>query len=241
MRSTFRFRWLPFLACTLAALLGIALGNWQTRRAVEKEGIASLLAKRAALPPVNLNSGVPDPDTAEFRRATVQGAFRQDWALYLDNRPQAGKAGFYVLMPLRMRNSDQHVLVARGWVQRDVRDRTALPPLATPEGEVSVEGVIRKEIGQVLQLGNPALPQPNAILQNLNLQEFSEASKIAAAPLLLEQTSELPDGLVRDWPKPSSGADKHRGYAFQWYALAATALIFFVVSGFSGTRETQKK
>jgi len=25
--------------------------------------------------------------------------------------------------------------------------------------------------------------------------------------------------------------EKHRGYAFQWYALAAMAFIFFVVTG----------
>ena len=28
------------------------------------------------------------------------------------------------------------------------------------------------------------------------------------------------DGLVREWPDPGSGVDKHLGYAFQWYALA---------------------
>lgn len=241
MRSTFRFRWLPLLACTLAILAGIALGNWQTRRAVGKERIESQLTERAALPPMNLNSPAISSDAAEFRRATVRGTFRKDWPLYLDNRPYAGKPGFYVLMPLRLEGGDRHVLIARGWLPRDVRDRTALPPLVTPDGEVVVEGVIRQHVGQVFQLGTPELPRPGAILQNLNLQEFSEASKMATAPLLLEQTSELPDGLVRDWPKPSLGADKHRGYAFQWYALAATALIFFVVSGLSGTRETQKK
>lgn len=241
MRSTFRFRWLPLLACMLAALTGIVLGNWQTRRAVGKERMESSQTERAALPPLDLTSPAFDPDAAEFRRATVRGIFRKDWPLYLDNRPYAGKAGFYVLMPLRLEGGDRHVLIARGWLPRDVRDRTALPPLVTPDGEVIVEGVIRKHVGQVFQLGAPEQPRPGAILQNLNLQEFSEASKIATAPLLLEQTSELPDGLVREWPKPSLGADKHRGYAFQWYVLAATALIFFFVSGFSGTRETQKK
>ena len=37
---------------------------------------------------------------------------------------------------------------------------------------------------------------------------------------------------ARDWPLPSAGVDKHRGYAFQWYALAATAFLFFLVTGF---------
>jgi surfeit locus 1 family protein len=37
---------------------------------------------------------------------------------------------------------------------------------------------------------------------------------------------------VRGWPRPSTGVEKHRGYAFQWYALAGMALVFFVVTGF---------
>jgi len=40
------------------------------------------------------------------------------------------------------------------------------------------------------------------------------------------------DGLVRDWPAPDFGVEKHRIYMLQWYALAALAaglwLLFFV-------------
>jgi cytochrome oxidase assembly protein ShyY1 len=44
--------------------------------------------------------------------------------------------------------------------------------------------------------------------------------------------------LLRVWPSPSSGIDKHRGYAFQWYALAAMAILFFVITGFrSGSKQ----
>jgi surfeit locus 1 family protein len=31
---------------------------------------------------------------------------------------------------------------------------------------------------------------------------------------------------VRDWPAPALGVERHKGYAFQWYALAAMAVIF---------------
>ena len=40
------------------------------------------------------------------------------------------------------------------------------------------------------------------------------------------------DSMARDWPPPEAGIDKHRGYAFQWYALAALALLFYVMTGF---------
>jgi cytochrome oxidase assembly protein ShyY1 len=43
--------------------------------------------------------------------------------------------------------------------------------------------------------------------------------------------------LVREWPAPGTGVDKHRGYAFQWYALAAMAALFFVMTGFRSGRK----
>jgi cytochrome oxidase assembly protein ShyY1 len=51
-------------------------------------------------------------------------------------------------------------------------------------------------------------------------------------PIVLQQTSEAADGLARVWGRPDTGADKHRGYAFQWYALATTIFIAYVAFSF---------
>jgi cytochrome oxidase assembly protein ShyY1 len=82
-----------------------------------------------------------------------------------------------------------------------------------------------------MQLGAIDAPRPHAIVQNLDIAGFAAASQLKMAPILLEQLSDTQDGLVRDWPVPSTGVEKHRGYAFQWYGLAAMAFIFFVVTG----------
>ena len=42
-------------------------------------------------------------------------------------------------------------------------------------------------------------------------------------PVVVEQTSAGEDGLVRRWPAPGAGADKHRIYMVQWYTFAALA------------------
>ncbi len=232
MRFTFRFRWLPFAAAVVVAAIGIALGHWQTRRAQEKDAIEARLTVREAAPPLALNAGMPDAGEAEYRRAILRGEFVRDWTIYLDNRPYQGAAGFYVLMPFRLAASGQHILVARGWVKRDIGDRTRMPEIPTPAGMTEIEGRLRRNPGHVLQLGRAEPLRPGAIVQNVDLQEFAQASKLDIAPLMLEQLNDTHDGLIRDWPRPSGGADKHRGYAFQWYALAATALVFFVVTGF---------
>jgi cytochrome oxidase assembly protein ShyY1 len=102
---------------------------------------------------------------------------------------------------------------------------------------VRSEGVVRRAPGRTLELGEAGTLRPGSIMQNLTLDQFGQASGLRMKPFVLEQTTDTQDGLVRDWPKPSSGMDKHFGYAFQWYALAATAFLFFLITGFRRGRK----
>jgi cytochrome oxidase assembly protein ShyY1 len=237
MPIKFRFRWIPFLAAALAVALGVSLGQWQTRRATEKEQIERKLSERQSAPALTPGATPVSVDDVEFRRVRVRGEFMQGWPIYLDNRPYQGAAGFYVLMPLKIAESNLHVMVARGWVKRDIADRSKLPPLVTPAGVLELEGVARRGPGHVMQLGTPEPLRPGAIIQNVDIAEFEQASKLPMQPFVLEQSTDMQDGLIRDWPKPSAGVDKHKGYAFQWYALAATAFLFFIVTGFRSGRK----
>lgn len=231
-----RFRWRPVaLAATVVAVaLGLALGQWQTRRAAEKEAIATRWLARESAAPLELQAGVLPADELEYRRVRVKGEFIRNWPVYLDNRPYQGQAGFYLLMPFRIAGSSQYLMVARGWLPRNSAERTRMAPFATPEGNIEIEGILKRSPARLLQLGNPAMLQPNAIVQNLDLAEFARASRLPLLPFMLEQSGPpLPrDNLVRDWPPPSSGIGKHRAYAFQWYALAAMALVFYAATGF---------
>lgn len=232
MPMKFRFRWIPFVAAAFAAAIGISLGQWQTQRAAEKESIEAKLSARESAAPVRLSPTPPAVDEVEYRRVAISGEFLGEWTVFLDNRPYKGAAGFYVLTPLKLAGSDRYVLVARGWAKRDIADRTKLPSIATPRSMVGIEGIARRNPGHVLQLGNAEPLRPGAIVQNVDIGELAQAARLQMLPFIIEQTTDMQDGLVRDWPRPSTGVDKHRGYAFQWYALAAAALIFFVVTGF---------
>jgi cytochrome oxidase assembly protein ShyY1 len=232
---TFQFRWIPFAAAMFVMVVGIMLGNWQTRRAAEKIAIEHSITERGAQPSVDLNRPFSSSDI-EYRRVSAEGVFMADWPVYLDNRPYQGKAGFTLMMPLRLTKADSVVLVARGWFPRNAAERTLLPGIPVPSGPVRIEGVAHYSAGHVLQLGQAAAIEPGAIVQNLEPTEFARVSKLPLQHFIIEQTSDTSDTLVRDWPQASAGVDKHRGYAFQWYALAATALVFFLVTGFRRAR-----
>jgi surfeit locus 1 family protein len=232
MRLHFRLRWIPLIATLLVAGIGIALGNWQTRRAEEKIAIADSIAARSQLDPLPVQTLPENAVPEEFRPITATGTFVKDWPVYLDNRPLNGKAGFYLLMPLRVAGSERVVLVQRGWFPRDPQDRQRLPSIPVSHEEVKLIGRVRTSVGKLMQLGETPALTPGAIVQNVNIEALAAASKLPLQNFIIEQTNDLGDGLVRDWPLPSAGVDTHRAYAFQWYALSAAAFLFFIVTGF---------
>ncbi|MGX4642863.1 SURF1 family protein [Massilia sp. SYSU DXS3249] len=250
MRLAFRFRTIPFVATVLLVTLGIALGNWQMRRADEKMAVAARIAERGHSEPVVLGgaSGVQahdrvgtsaHPTDIEYRRVQMTGEWVAGWPVFLDNRPQGGRAGFYLAMPFKIAGSDAHVLVLRGWLPRDPSEYTRLPQFATPAGTVTIEGIATLGAGNVMQLGTPGALTPGAIVQNLTTAEMEQASGLRLRPFFVQQAGPAApgEGLVRDWPVPGSGVDKHHGYAFQWYALALMAVLFFVITGFRSGRK----
>ncbi len=231
MRLSFRFRFIPFIAAVVVAIIALSLGNWQTRRAEEKQNLAHEQAQQAALPPLDMQLIGESTAPANFRTVQMMGSFMKEWPIYLDNRPYQGKAGFYLLMPFKLKESGKIIIIMRGWLPRDMQDRQKLAITPTPEGLVKLEGVIRSSVGQVMQLGSEPALQAGVIRQNFQVAELSKASGLHIENIIVEQTTELRDGLIRDWPQPSLGADKHKGYAFQWYGLAVTALLFFIATG----------
>jgi cytochrome oxidase assembly protein ShyY1 len=219
------------IATALVVALGISLGHWQTRRAEEKLAIEQAILARSQLAPLDAASLKPGQQPEEFRRIVADGEFLADWPLYLENRPHGAQSGFYLLMPLRIAGSDDVVLVARGWFARDAADRTRIPAVPVPEGRQRIEGSVRSHATRVMQLGDAAAVKPGAILQNLDTSGFAAASGLHTQTFIIEQRNDTSDGLIRDWPAPSAGVDKHRGYAFQWYALAAAAFLFYLITG----------
>lgn len=244
MRFSFHFRPIPFVAALALALLGIALGNWQQGRAAQKEALQERMTALAARAPVALGPAIVTPaSSAEmaYRRVTVTGEFIDGWPLFLANRPMAGRSGYYLVMPFKIAGSNTHVLVLRGWLPR-AAEYGKLPAFSTPKGTVTIEGMVAATAGQVMDLGQGAALAPRAIVQNIDPQAAARATGLALQPFFVQQTGSdgADDALLRAWPAPSSGIDKHRGYAFQWYALAAMALLFFVITGFrSGSKPSR--
>jgi surfeit locus 1 family protein len=214
-----------------AALAGIAvtvsLGNWQLRRAEEKISNERAWSAAQASAPVNLR-GASDfaSVTGDLpHRVRVRGRFEHERTIWLDNRALAGRAGFFVVTPLRLQGTEVRLLVSRGWAPRDPAERTRLPAIGRPDGVVEIEGMAVHGTPRVLQFTDA---HDGPIWQNLDVERLQRELGAPVAPFVLQQTSELDDGLDRHWAAPASGVDRHRGYAFQWFSLAALLAVITV-------------
>jgi len=73
----------------------------------------------------------------------------------------------------------------------------------------------------VLEGGGAIVVQRGAIRQNLDLAQYKAETGLALLPITLVQTGAASEGLLREWPAVNLGVEKHYGYAFQWFGLAA--------------------
>jgi surfeit locus 1 family protein len=114
------------LALALAACAaGIALGNWQSRRADEKRALAA---------------------EQQNKHVSLRGVFRPELTVLLDNKIRNHRLGYEVVTPLRLDDAT-YVLVDRGWFERGTKE----PP--APAGRVRIEGLALARLPHALRLG----------------------------------------------------------------------------------------
>jgi cytochrome oxidase assembly protein ShyY1 len=173
----------------------------------------------------------------------LRGRWLDQYAVYIDNRTWRGRAGFHLLTPVKIEGSGQVALVLRGWLPGDPANRSNLPALPVNPSVVMIEARVEPDLPQALELARSVPPGPaDRLWQNASI-----------APVLLRQTAEGGAGpaphqpaagvaeplahqpgvggagqLVRDWPAPGAGTDKHRAYAVQWYALAGLTAVLWL-------------
>ena len=213
------------LAATLVGVITTAnLGAWQLRRAAQKVALQDALESRARLSALTASDLARSAEQAQqqhYRPVHLRGRWLPERNVFLENRQMGGRVGFYLVTPLRPEGRDDAVLVQRGWVPRDLRERTLLPTIATPAGIVDVDGHIAPPPARLYEF-TPSVS--GVIRQNLDLGEFTRETGLPLAPLSVQQAdsaSTAGDGLLRQWPRPAVDVQKHYGYAFQWFALGA--------------------
>lgn len=221
----------PTVVTFLLLALLVSLGFWQLNRADQKRELLTAYGDRPVDAPVRLDEDFRFGPDWRFRRAEAQGRFDTAHQFLLDNRVHRGRAGYFVLTPLRLAPSGPAILVNRGWVPQGAT-REDLPALPVPDGDdvVTIEGLIDFPPERVFALGegedrDPGWPK---VLQRVRLPLQAEQLGVSLLPALLLLDPAHPAGFVRDWHPVVFGPERHVGYAVQWFALALVLSVLYL-------------
>lgn len=221
------------------------LGNWQMNRAALKVSMAEAAdqARQSVATPLHDVDDIPAA-AASYKRVLARGQYDGERQFLWDNRTHEGRAGFEVLVPMRLEDG-KWVLINRGWVAPGP-SRSEFPDVGLPESAIgltlSVEGLLSRPSrgfagGEALS-GEQSWPR---LLQYLDYEAVSRALNVPLVPALLQVQAladngndptiltARPEWLVANWQPSASGPAKHYSYAFQWFAMALALTIIFVV------------
>ena len=224
------YRFSPSLLPTAAAAVVFALlsglGFWQLDRAAGKEErqAAFEAARGTVLDETSLGGEI-----AEFARVHLEGRYDPSHQFLQDNRTYQGRPGYYVLTPFRI-SSRGAVLVNRGWVPAGP-DRTALPEIAAPADALRLRGTVRVPREDLFVLGETGYAAAGwpKVVQRVEIDAMQRSLGYPLAAWLVALDRNALHGYVREWKAaPGLSPGRHRGYAFQWFALATALLVIWV-------------
>ena len=231
----------PSLATLISFPLLLSLGFWQLDRATEKEQVMEKFEANYNGASIDLNTNLSDrndPAAMQWRNITVAGNFESTRQFLLDNQPMNFKTGYLVFTPFKLNDNPTRVLINRGWVPANP-DRRILPEISISEENLTISGTAKKPpfSGVVLSEDLSENLENGLIrIQQVDLEKIAATTGETFLPYIIRLDKDDPRGYQRDWVLPGSGAEKHYGYAFQWFAMAAALIIIYFVVNFKRKR-----
>ena len=224
---------LPTLVALALLILLLSLGFWQLDRADQKLQLEQQKQRDRASQesPLQLSTVTLVDHAWHYRKVKIAGTFDVQHQWLLDNRHYKGRVGFHVLTLLHTQG--QTLLVNRGWIPLG-SDRNQLPVIDVSSEETFVSGVLTPIGEQQMLLGDAGYEsnQWPKIIQRLEIDQMSALTNSNVVPAMLQLSSQNLACYTCDWSRPQGAmtADKHRGYAVQWFALAAAlTCIYFIM------------
>lgn len=218
---------------TLVVIASIAafgvLSAWQWHRAQSRAADAAAMAAAGDAAPAAWTA-----DVSPWQPVRVSGRYRADGQVLVRNRPQDGRAGFWVLTPVL--TVEGIGWVNRGWMPATAAAAAVVTPPKPPMGEVDLVGQWQPtdRDGWV----DPAQLPPGQVTA-VDVERLT--SQLDAGPslpgyLVLTASDAVQPGL-EPVVAPMPDASKNISYAVQWLIFAVIAVTGW---GYLLRRETRE-
>tara|TARA_Y100001970_G_scaffold24461_1_gene29075 strand:+ start:1749 stop:2447 length:699 start_codon:yes stop_codon:yes gene_type:complete len=209
------------------AILFFSLGLWQIERGNNKATILKEFDNNLNREPSYLSS-----ESKKWDRVYVEGIWMNSKQVYIDNVINRGIVGYKVITPLEIKNSNELLLVDRGWIkQNDYRDD--LPNINIENENVLVSGILEiPELGLVLSDDIVTSSWPK-VSQTKNLEILTKEYEKEIYPMILVADPVLKNSLEYIKIIPTNMMPvKHYGYSGQWFLMFFVLCLMYVWYGF---------
>lgn len=216
-----------FFACVF-----FALGVWQIERGQAKTKIIAAFESNLKEDPVYLSSL-----SIKWDRVFVEGNWDTNSQVLVDNSINRGIPGYKVLTPLKILNSNETILVDRGWISQN-SSRKDLPDVNIRNDLVLVSGILEDpELGFVLSENLVTSSWPK-VSQTKNLKIISKEYNRELVPFILVADPVLKNSLeyIKIIPTTMMPA-KHYGYSMTWFSMFVAICSMYIWLGFKKNEE----
>ncbi len=234
-QASLRFRWeLNWKVCLFSVVflpVFCTLGFWQLSRAEQKHTLAQTLEAEQAKPPIPFTLYQRDAELQgiSYRPVELTGAFAPDQYWLLENKTHQGRIGYEVIMPF-LTLSGQWVVINRGWIP-STGYRDLLPSVDTPIGEQTLWGwMVNPSQNRFLAGATVAKTGWPKLMLEPDFEIFEQGLGQSVWPQLLQIAPESPGAFTTHWQPITMPAEKHRGYAVQWFSMAFFLLVLTLVA-----------
>ena len=209
------------------AILFFSLGLWQIERGQAKTTILAEFEDNLSNTPTYLNQ-----ESKRWDRVYVKGIWDSSKQILVDNVINRGVVGYKVLTPLRIIETNQLILVDRGWIKQN-KFRDILPNIELVEGDEVISGILEyPELGLVLTEDLISKEWPK-VSQTKNLEVISKEYDEFIYPMILLADPILKNSLEYIKITPTNMTPtKHYGYSAQWFLMFLVLCLMYLWYGF---------
>jgi len=224
-----------FLSCIS---LFISLGFWQLERANEKELIVNLYHERQLEEPENIFF-ITKGNIKEkyYKKYKIKGRYINKNFL-IDNKIKNKVPGFNVITPFKLESSQELILVDRGWIPLEgkrkniVKNYQYLNFQKINEIVQEINGYIYPReksytIGDISV--NADWPRLIQAIDFNEIKDYIDEGDLLISDIVFRLGANNNFGFKREWEIISMDSNKHMGYAFQWFSMAAALFILVLM------------
>jgi len=224
----------PVIIYIFSFSLLISLGNWQLNRSEVKRIRTDQIESLNQYGRTNLTELVTGVDTwSQYQdyKVTLNGQVLTNQVWYIENQVLDKQLGADCLVIVKLHKAVQesvYILVNLGWVPVDQQRLPVLPRPISRQAEnlnvrLSIPGFNRFKDSDILERSG------FSFVQQVDISKFEQEANLSLLPILAVVDKKSQFTFKPHWQPVVMPAEKHIGYAVQWFGLAVALSIIMII------------